>query len=124
MTRSEKILYHQIHPIKLGTDIFFGLSSLYFFWQHSLMLALVLHFAPPVLAPLLVISLADLEQQKNSTFGRYIKRMMTRRIEAIRFAGDIIMILGGWYRSYSLVIMGILIVLAAWLSGLLKSKAE
>ncbi len=123
MTFSEKVLYHQIHPLKLGTDILFAFVSLYFFWQHQLTLALVLHFLPPILASFFVILSADLEPQKHSPFGRYIKRMMTRRIEAIRFAGDIVMVFGGWYHSYALIAAGVLIVLAAWLSGHLSSKA-
>jgi hypothetical protein len=103
--------------LKLATDIVFAFVSLYFFWRHQLTLALILHFAAPVLASFLVIALVDLEPQRHSSFGRYIKRTMTRRIEAVRFAGDIVMIVGGWYHSYAAIIAGILIVLAAWLSG-------
>jgi hypothetical protein len=122
MRFSEKVLYHQIHPLKLGTDFVFAFVSLYFFWQHQLTIALILHFAPPVLASFFVIALADLEPQRHSSFGRYTKRVMTRRIEAVRFAGDIVMILGGWYHSYAAIIAGILIVLAAWLSSLHSRK--
>jgi hypothetical protein len=32
MTLQEKILYHQIHPLKLAADIGCELASLYFFW--------------------------------------------------------------------------------------------
>jgi hypothetical protein len=120
MTFSEKVLYHQIHPLKLGTDILSGPISLYFLWQHELILGLLLHFAPPVIASALVITFADLRRQQDSAFGRYIKRMMTRAIEAIRFGGDIIMVFGAWYRSPALIAAGLLIVLAAWLSGLMR----
>ena len=70
-----------------------------------------------MLASFFVIGLADLEPQRQSSFGRYIKRMMTRRIEVVRFAGAIVMMLGGWYYSYATIIAGILIVLAAWLAA-------
>ncbi len=120
MTPSEKVLYHQIHPLKLGTDGTFALVSLYFFWQHRFWLALVLHVAPPILASALVISLADLEKQKHSAFGRYVKRMMTRTVEAVRLAGDIVMVFGAWYHSYTLIVGGLVIVVAAWLSGLAR----
>jgi hypothetical protein len=46
MTLNEKILFHQVHPAKLGTDIAAAVVSLYFFWQHQLMLGLVTHVAP------------------------------------------------------------------------------
>jgi hypothetical protein len=120
MTFSEKILYHQIHPRKLGTDILFGFISFYFFWQHELILALALHIIPPVIASTLVLRYADLSRQSNSAFGRYVRRMMTRRIEAIRLAGDIIAVFGAWYRSPVTIAAGLSIVLAAWLSGLVR----
>ena len=35
MTLKEKALYHQIHPLKLSTDILASLVSLYLFWLHQ-----------------------------------------------------------------------------------------
>jgi hypothetical protein len=118
MTRSEKILYHQIHPLKLGTDATAGVVSLYFFWQHRLWLALALHFLPPIVASALVISLSNLEQQRNSAFGRYVKGMMTTTIEALRLSGDIVMVFGAWYHSYTVIASGLVVIVAAWLSSL------
>jgi len=117
MNLADKVLYHQIHPLKLGTDILASLVSLYFFWQHKLLIGLVLHIAPPIVASLLVICLIDLEPQRQSTFGQYVKRMMTHRIEAIRLGGDVVTIFGAWYRSLPLIGIGLFIVIAAWLSG-------
>jgi hypothetical protein len=39
MTPKEKILYHQIHPLKLLTDGTTGLLALYFFWRHDFVTA-------------------------------------------------------------------------------------
>jgi hypothetical protein len=50
--------------------------------------------APPIAASFLVVFLADLEPQRQSAFGRYVKRMMTRAMEAIRLAGGIVMVFG------------------------------
>lgn len=119
MPFSDKLLYHQIHPLKLGTDIIFGIISLYFFWQHQLVLALGLHIAPPIIASVLVISFAGLVPQRRSAFGRYVKRMMTHTIEAVRLAGDIVAVCGAWYHSYAVIAAGLLIVPSAWLSGLI-----
>jgi len=72
MNFADKVLYHQIHPLKLGTDILASLVSLYFFWQHRLLLGLFLHLAPPIIASLIVMYAVDLERQKQSTFGQYM----------------------------------------------------
>ena len=120
MTRSDKILYHQIHPLKLGTDIIAAIVSLYFFWQDQLLLGLVVHIAPPIIASALVISLVDLEPQRQSALGQYIKRSMSHTKEAIRLVGDIVMVFGAWYRSWGVVLLGLLIVIGAWFSGKLK----
>ena len=117
MTNADKILYHQIHPLKLGTDIAAAVVSLYFFWKHQLLLALALHILPPVAASVLVISFADLAREQRSPFGRYVGRMMTRTVEAIRLAGDIITVLGAWYHSYAVIALGLVVIIGAWLSG-------
>src|SRR5262249_16802976 len=124
MNFADKVLYHQIHPLKLGTDILASLVSLYFFWQHRLLLGLFLHLAPPIIASLIVMYAVDLERQKQSTFGQYVKRTMTHRIEAIRLSGDIVMVLGAWFRSLPLIGAGLTIVIAGWLSGLVRTQRQ
>jgi hypothetical protein len=121
MTLAEKALYHQIYPLKLGTDIAAFVVSLFVFWQHRLIAGLLLHFAPPIIASALVIRFVDLGPQKNSRFGRYVARMMTRPIEGLRLAGDIVSVFGAWYHSGLVIAAGLAIVLAAWLSGLVTS---
>ena len=69
MTLQEKILYHQIHPWKLAADIGGWAVSMYFFWQHDLLLGLAIQFVPAILASLLVIRYAGLEAIKNSKAG-------------------------------------------------------
>jgi hypothetical protein len=113
----DKVLYHQIHPLKLGTDILASLVSLYFFWQHRLVVGLLLHLAPPLIASVVIIYMVDLEPERQSTFGQYVKKMMTHKIEAIRLGGDVVMVLGAWSRSLPLIGVGLAIVIAGWLSG-------
>ncbi len=121
MPLSEKVLYHQIHPFKLATDVTASVVSLYLFWRHDLVLAIVLHLAPPILASALVISCFDLLPQQQSAFGRYVKRWMSRSVEAIRLGGDIVTVFAAWYHSATGIGIGVLIILAAWLSGLARS---
>jgi len=118
MSFAEKARYHQIHPAKLATDIAAEIVSLYIIWQHLLVLGLVSHFLPPVVASFLVMRFADLEKQKHSRFGRYVGRMMTRPVEAVRLGGDLIMVFGAWYHSFAIIGGGLSVVLLAWLSGL------
>jgi hypothetical protein len=124
MNFADKVLYHQIHPLKLGTDILASLVSLYFFWQHRLLVGLLLHLAPPILASVVIIYMVDLEPQRQSTFGLYVKKMMTHKIEAIRLGGDIVMVLGAWSRSLPLIGVGLAVVIAGSLSGRVLTQRQ
>jgi hypothetical protein len=117
MTLKEKALYHQIHPLKLTADIGCEPVSLYFFWHHDLALGLATHFVPPIAASLTLIRFADFEEIKRSRAGAYLKRNMTRIVEGIRFAGDIVMVLGAWFHRPPLIITGLVVIVIAWSSG-------
>jgi hypothetical protein len=124
MNFADKAVYHQIHPLKLGTDILASLVSLYFFWEHKFFIGLILHLAPPIIASLAVIYGFDLEPQRQSALGQYVKRTMTHGIEAIRLIGDIIMVLGAWFHSIPLIGVGLAIVAAGWLSGVVRFQRQ
>jgi hypothetical protein len=86
MTLSEKILFHQVHPAKLATDIVAALVSLHFLWQHELAIGLVTHFIPPPIGSAAVIRFANLEPYKTSHIDAYLARYMTPTAQAIRLA--------------------------------------
>jgi len=44
----EKRLYHQIHPLKLATDIGVTPIFLFFLWRHQITPAIIVGFVPPV----------------------------------------------------------------------------
>jgi hypothetical protein len=119
VTFREKALYHQIHPAKLATDIGATPISLYLFWQHSLIAALLVTFMPSIIASFIIIQTANLDRYKNSAFGRYLARYMTPATQALRFAGLIVMIVGAWYHVWWLIALGLVIVLLAWLRGVI-----
>ena len=48
MTLQEKTLYHQIHPLKLFTDLSAGIAALHPLWQNNLLTALLIMFDPPI----------------------------------------------------------------------------
>src|SRR5262245_2001534 len=121
MDQRERLLYHQIHPLKLLADGAAELVSLPLFWQRRPRAALVAHFLAPVVASLAVLQWADLEPYARSAFGRYVARSMTPRMQALRLVGDLVMVAGAWRRRWSVILAGALLVLFAWLRGKLSS---
>ena len=119
MTGREKRLYHQIHPIKLATDISTGVITTYLLWRHNIIWFLLLFLLPSVIASLLLIRFVDLGKLKGSRLGKYIGRYMTPVIESIRLTGQMIMWLGGWFHSLILVFLGMAVILSAWSNGIL-----
>ena len=122
MTMQEKILYHQIHPFKLFTDISAEFVSLYLFWWHKLIAGLVVMFVPPIIASLLIIQLVNLETYKQSAFGRYIRIYMTPSVVIVRLLGTVVTHVGAWYRLPTLIPLGHIIVFLGWLRGILWPK--
>ena len=68
----EKVLYHQIYPGKLLADASASVLSLYFFWRHKPVAALLATVLPPVLASWIIIQRVDLEKYKHSSLGKYL----------------------------------------------------
>jgi hypothetical protein len=120
MNWKEKYIYHQIHPAKLLTDIAAGIASLYPFWLHQLPLALLIMLVPPLIASLLTIRYANLQRRKESSFGKYVDRNMTPLVEAIRFAGMVLMAAGAWSHSFAMIILGAGAIIGAWGNGRLE----
>jgi hypothetical protein len=117
MSLKEKYLYHQIHPLKLITDIGAGFGSLYPLWHRHLAFALVVMLAPPPLISFLLMGFANLEPYRQSALGKYIAQSMSHAMEAIRLIGMIIVALGAWYHSLWIIFAGCTVILFAWLRG-------
>jgi hypothetical protein len=124
MSLREKALYHQIHPLKLATDIGAGIVSLVLFWRHAFWLGLAVHLIPPIIASALIMALVDHEPLKASPLGRYIERHMTRAIEGARLLGDLIMVAGAWFHVPWVIGFGLIVVIGAWLHGRLAETAS
>lgn len=117
MTPQEKRLYHQIHPLKLATDISVEIVSLYLFWKHRLLAGMLVILAPPIIASALIMRLANLEIYKQSALGRYIRDYMTPSAVALRILGTVITHVGAWNRKPGLIPLGLITVLLGWLQG-------
>ena len=124
MTFQEKSLYHQIHPAKLFVDWSTGLIALYFFWQQNLIAALVIAIIPSIIVSLFIVRWVDLENYKQSDFGRYVKRYMTQAMQALRLAGYVVMAMGAWNRVVWLIPLGLLVIVFGWLHGRLVPQNQ
>jgi hypothetical protein len=117
MNFKEKSLYHQIHPVKLATDISTSIISILFFWDRQIFPGLLIGTIPSVIASALIIRYANLENYRNSSIGQYMKRYMTRSMQVLRFLGQIIVWIGAWYQSLLIVALGFLFIIFAWIQG-------
>ena len=118
MTIRERSLYHQIHPLKLLTDWSTGLIALYLLWKHRLAAGLAVALIPSIAVSLAIMRFANLEKYQRSSFGRYVGHYMTRTAEAARLTGYGVMAVGTWYHLVRLIPFGFLVIMAAWLYGL------
>jgi hypothetical protein len=123
LTSEERALYHQIHPAKLATDILSTPPSLYLFWRHRPISALIVTFLPAIIASWAVMRYADLEPYKDSAVGKYVRDNMTHAMEGVRFGGLVVMVIGAWFHKPWLFPLGLGIVLFGWFRGLIfRSK--
>lgn len=118
MTLSERVLYHQIHPVKVGTDVSSALTALVLIWRHRLFSGLIVSTIPPVISTALLIMYADLTPYQHSAAGRYLKRSMTGWMQTLRFAGFGVMLLGAWKHTRGGVAGGIVLIMIGWFHGL------
>jgi hypothetical protein len=117
----EKKLYHQIHPLKLATDIGVTPIALYFVWEHRVLPALLVGFVPPLVVSLAMLKWTpDLEKLKRSAFGSYIKKHMSPIIELIRLLTLVPMAYGAWSHDSRFIVVGLVILVVAWCNGLIQ----
>jgi hypothetical protein len=119
MTFREKQLYHQIHPLKLGTDSSAAIVSTYFFWVHNIPLGILTMLLPPIVASSIMLATMDFSWIKASAVGRYLAWEMTPTMQAVRLVGTLPMVFGAWYHQPWAIFAGLLIVLFGWLRGLI-----
>jgi len=124
VTLKEKLLFHQVHPAKLATDIGAAIVSLYLLWQHQLVIGLLTHSIPPPIGSAAVIRFADLDSYKNTRLGAYLLRYMTPIAQAARLAGDLITVGAAWYQSFAGILFGLAVIAAAWSYGWVLGRWE
>ncbi len=120
MTRSEKYLYHQIHPVKLLVDYATSFASTWLLWEQRWLFAATVAFGPSIIASALLIGFVDLERYKQTPLGHYVARHMTRGVEAMRLLGQLLMWVGAALHVPWLIPFGFIVIVFAWLNGALS----
>jgi hypothetical protein len=118
MDRREQLLYHQIHPLKLVTDVGTAVVAAALLWAHRFFIAILVGLVPSILVTIALLRWANLDPYRRSRLGRYISRFMTRRVEAARLAALVPLWGGAWLHSVTLMIFGVAWIVACWLWGL------
>jgi hypothetical protein len=116
----DRVLYHQIHPLKLITDVSTAIGAAALFWRHHLGAGLALGFLPSIVVSAGLIRWADLERYRSSAFGRYVAGFMTRGVELARLVGLLPLWIGAWRQSSVAVAAGVAWILGCWFWGALR----
>jgi len=120
----EKVLYHQIHPLKLAVDISGAVASTWLLWRHDLLFGMLATLPPSVVASATMLRWMDFEPQRDSAFGRYVAFHMTHLAEAIRFAGQIVIWVGAWFQVGWLIAAGAAVVALGWTYSLPRWRSR
>jgi len=123
MTRAERLLYQQVHPLKLLTDFATSFCSSWLLWNRQWAAAALVGLVPSVVVTGLLLWRADLAPFVRTPIGRYVARFMTRRVEALRFAGQLLMWAGAGLHIVWWLPLGFMIVVFGWLSGFFRTDA-
>lgn len=124
LSRSDKILYHQIHPAKLAVDIAGGAVSTWLLWRHQLLLGMVIAWLPSIALTAAMVRWMDFERQRDSAFGRYVAHHMTHAAWAVRFAGQGTAWASAWLHAPWGIAAGAAIIVAGWTYSLPSWRAR
>lgn len=119
MDTDERLLYHQIHPVKLLADLIAAAIAVFLLWTHQIVPALLILFVPTTVISMIVMQRANLEPVKESRAGHYLKTYMSRAVEFTRSAGLAVIVIGAWNHLAWVMIVGALVIVGAWASGLI-----
>jgi hypothetical protein len=124
MTMRERVLYHQIHPLKLFADFSSAIIAIDLFWQHALVSGLVIGFVPPVLVSFAIIQEVDLERYRRSGMGAYLRRYMTPTAQVLRLFGALIAFYAAWQHVPAGIVGAFALVAACWSYGIVRAWAH
>ena len=121
----ERIILHQVHPLKLAVDWVTGFAAAWLFWEKEILAAFLVGLFPSVIISAYMISRTDLARYRDTPLGRYFLSPLTRPNDQVRLAGLVVMWGGSWLNSVPVAAAGLAVILLAWGKGLLvKEKRD
>ncbi len=124
MTLAERVLYHQVHPLKLAADIGCTLVAVPLLWNGDLALGLIVAFGTPVVASAVVLATADLSLTRDSAVGAYLRRHMTPPVQALRLTMGVAIVWGAWVHSAIAIAVAVVVVALAWANGAILRRSS
>ena len=118
LTLAEQLLYHQIHPIKVFSDVATAVVALDLFWRHLLGPGLVIGCAVPILVSAALIGEIDLEPYRRSAMGAYLRRFMPSSVNALRFFGVALAFYAAWHHVPAGIVGGLALTAVCWANGI------
>ena len=114
MRLADKVVVHQVHPVKIGADVTASVVSNVLLWRARPKPALAVRVLLPVAGSLAVLALADLDALAATPQGQYVLHHMPPSAQAVRLAGDAVMALGARRHQLALLAGGAAIIAAGW----------
>jgi hypothetical protein len=119
-TLTDRVLLHQVHPLKLAADISASLISNVLLWNDSAVSGILIRLALPVAGSTITLRFGDIERLRSTPAGRYVLEHMPPSAMAVRLAGDVLMALGCWFRRPAVIVIGAAVIAAGWSHGLVR----
>ncbi len=114
MRLADKVLVHQVHPVKIGADLTASVVSNVLLWKAHPKAAIVVRVLLPVGGSAAVLALADLDALAMTRRGQYVLAHMPPTAQVVRLAGDALMGLGARRHSPALLLVGTAVIAADW----------
>ena len=121
MGPAERMLVHQVHLAKIGTDVTASVVSDLLLWKARPKAAIAVRVLLPLAGSAAVICLADLDALASTRRGRYVRAHMPPSAQAVRLAGDALMALGAHRHRAALLLAGAAVIVAGWSHGVWPS---
>jgi hypothetical protein len=110
-------LLHQVHPVKLATDIAADVTSCVLIWRGHTKSGLTAAFVPAAAASSLLLR-RDLSPLRATRRGRYVLVHMPASAQAVRLAGQGLAWRAAHRHEMAGVVIGHLLIVAGWSFGL------
>ena len=117
---NERVVLHQVHPVKLGFDVTASVVSNVLLWRHCPRAGLAMRLGLPVIGSAAVLRWADIDLLREHPMGRYVLENMTPAAQAVRLGGDALMACGSWRRNAPMIVSGAVVIAVGWSRGLLR----